>query len=111
LLWSTPLAQVDPVSDLIMGGCESPCDCWDLNSGPSEEQSVLLPAEPSLASPFFLGGGAFQDRVSLCNSGCPGTHTVNQSGLELRDPPASASQVLGLKVCTPTTQPLLPFVL
>ena len=22
-------------------------DCWDLNSGPSEEQSVLLPAEPS----------------------------------------------------------------
>jgi hypothetical protein len=34
-------------SDLIMGGCESPCGCWDLNSGPSEEQSVLLPAEPS----------------------------------------------------------------
>jgi hypothetical protein len=30
-----------------MGGCEPPCGCWDLNSGPSEEQSVPLPAEPS----------------------------------------------------------------
>jgi hypothetical protein len=35
------------VSDLIMGGCEPPCGCWDLNSGPSEEQSVLLSTEPS----------------------------------------------------------------
>jgi hypothetical protein len=34
-------------SDLIMGGCEPPCGCRDLNSGPSEEQSVLLPANPS----------------------------------------------------------------
>jgi hypothetical protein len=32
---------------LRVGRCESPCSCWDLNSGPSEEQSVLLPAEPS----------------------------------------------------------------
>jgi hypothetical protein len=31
-----------------MDGCEPPCGCWDLNSGPSEEQSVLLTAEPSL---------------------------------------------------------------
>jgi hypothetical protein len=30
-----------------MGGCEPPCGCCDLNSGPSEEQSELLPAEPS----------------------------------------------------------------
>jgi hypothetical protein len=30
-----------------MDGCESPCGCWDLNSGPWEEQSVLLTAEPS----------------------------------------------------------------
>ncbi|GAB1296331.1 Membrane metallo-endopeptidase-like 1 [Apodemus speciosus] len=36
--------------------------------------------------------------VSLCSPGCPGTHSVNQAGLELRNPPASASQVLGLKV-------------
>ena len=38
----------------------------------------------------------FLDRVSLCSPGCPGTHTVDQDGLELRDLPASVSQVLGL---------------
>jgi hypothetical protein len=41
------------VSDLITGDCEPPCGCWDLNSGPSEEQSVLLPAEPS-HQPLYL---------------------------------------------------------
>jgi hypothetical protein len=41
-----------------------------------------------------------RDRVSLCSLGCPGTHSVDQADLELRDPPASASQVLGLKACT-----------
>ncbi|MCI8716423.1 MAG: solute-binding protein, partial [Oscillospiraceae bacterium] len=25
-------------SDLVMDGCEPPCGCWDLNSGPLEEQ-------------------------------------------------------------------------
>jgi hypothetical protein len=35
-------------SDLITDGCEPPCGCWDLNSGPLEEQSVLLTAETSL---------------------------------------------------------------
>ena len=40
---------------------------------------------------------AFQDRVSLCSPGCPETHSVDQAGLELKNPPASASQVLGLK--------------
>ena len=42
----------------------------------------------------------FRDRVSLCNPGCPRTQLVVQAGLELRNPPVSASQVLGLKVCT-----------
>jgi hypothetical protein len=42
----------------------------------------------------------FRDRVSLCSPGCPRTHFVDQTGLELRNLPASASQVLGLKVCT-----------
>ena len=28
-------------------GFEPPCGCWDSNSGPSEEQSVLLTTEPS----------------------------------------------------------------
>jgi hypothetical protein len=31
----------------MTGGCEPPCGCWNLNSGPLEEQSVFLPAEPS----------------------------------------------------------------
>jgi hypothetical protein len=44
----------------------------------------------------------FRDRVSLCSPGCPGTHFVNQAGLELRNPPASASWVLGLKTCATT---------
>ena len=42
---------------------------------------------------------AFQDRVFLCSPGCPGTPSVDQAGLKLRDSPASASQVLGLMVC------------
>ena len=32
----------------IIDGCEPPCGCWDLNSGPLEEQSVLLTTESSL---------------------------------------------------------------
>jgi hypothetical protein len=41
----------------------------------------------------------FRDRVSLYSPGCPETHSVDQVGLELRNPPASASRVLGLKAC------------
>jgi hypothetical protein len=40
----------------------------------------------------------FQDRVSLYCPGCPGTHFVDQAGLEFRKLPASASRVLKLKV-------------
>jgi hypothetical protein len=28
---------------------------------------------------------AFSDRVLLCSSGCPGTHSINQAGLELTE--------------------------
>jgi hypothetical protein len=45
---------------------------------------------------FFL---VFRDRVSLYVLGCPGTYFVDQAVLELRNSPASASRVLGLKVC------------
>jgi hypothetical protein len=44
----------------------------------------------------------FRDRVSLCSPVCPGTHFVDQAGLKLRNPPASASRVLGLKTRTTT---------
>jgi hypothetical protein len=40
----------------------------------------------------------------LCSPGCPGAHSVDQAGLELRNPPAYASQVLGLKACATTAQ-------
>jgi hypothetical protein len=35
--------------------------------------------------------------IALYSPGCPRTHFIDQAGLELRNPPASASQVLGLK--------------
>jgi hypothetical protein len=35
---------------------------------------------------------------------CPGTHSEDQAGLELRNPPASVSQVLRLKACTTTSR-------
>jgi hypothetical protein len=31
-------------------GCKPPCGCWELNSGPLEEQLVILTIEPSLQS-------------------------------------------------------------
>ena len=31
-------ATMDPITD----GYEPPCGCWELNSGPQEEQTVLL---------------------------------------------------------------------
>jgi hypothetical protein len=58
---------------------------------------------------FVLFCFVFRDRVSLCSPGCPGTHSVDQAGLELRNPLASASGVLGLKVCT-TTPSSIPFL-
>jgi hypothetical protein len=46
----------------------------------------------------------FRDRVSVCSPGYPGTHSVDQDGLELRNLPTSASQVLELKACATTAQ-------
>lgn len=39
-------------------------------------------------------------RVSLSSPGCPRTSFVDQAGLELKDPPAFAYRVLGLKAYT-----------
>jgi hypothetical protein len=51
----------------------------------------------------------FQDGISLYTSGCPGTHFVDQAGLELRNIPASASRVLGLKAFATTPGQFLSF--
>jgi hypothetical protein len=71
-----------------------------------------LSIHPSLL-PSFLPPPpilVFQDRVSLCSPGCPGTHSVDQAGLELRNPPASASQLLGLKKRVPPRPALSLFL-
>jgi hypothetical protein len=61
-------------------------------------------------STFFVAGNGegelfcfIWDRLSLCTFGCPGTCSVDQAGLELRDLAASAFLVLGLKVYATTT--------
>jgi hypothetical protein len=55
---------------------------------------------------FWWGG---RDRVCLYSPDCPGTHSVDQAGLELRNLPASTSQLLGLKACATTAQHRLFF--
>ena len=35
-------------SDLIIDGCELPCDCWELKSGPLEKKPVFITTGPSL---------------------------------------------------------------
>jgi hypothetical protein len=62
-------------SDLIMDGCEPPCGCWDLNSGPSEEQSVLLTAELSL-QPLTIH---FYFMCDVCTHTHTHTHTCISS--------------------------------
>jgi hypothetical protein len=50
-----------------MDGCEPPCGCWDLNSGPLEEQSVLfLPAEAISPALFLLLLAWLLENVELC---------------------------------------------
>jgi hypothetical protein len=68
---------------------------WGLLTG-------LLSQACSTCSLFLFVWFGFQDRVSLCSPGCSGTHSVDQAGLELRNPPASASRVLGLKAWATT---------
>jgi hypothetical protein len=75
-----------------------------------ELQSLDIDPETSLSKHQILWFFLFfvfcfffsRDRVSLYSPGCPGTHSVDQAGLELRNPPASASRVLGLKACATT---------
>jgi hypothetical protein len=62
LLYMSALSAYTPAcqktaSDPITDGCEPPCGCWDLNSGPLEEQPVLFITESSL---HFLVFSSFQ---------------------------------------------------
>lgn len=48
----------------------------------------------------------FVDRVSPSSSGYSGTHSVDQTGLKVKDLPASVCQVQLLKACTTIAQHL-----
>jgi hypothetical protein len=102
LLRSLPKQMILTGETTVASGRLTPCRsfmpvmrAWtlDFKAVPS-----LLKLFQSLSSFFWF----VRDRVSLCSPGCPGTHFVDQAGLELRNLPASASRVLGLKVCTTT---------
>jgi hypothetical protein len=73
---------------------------------PASETVFIATSPARTPSLFYL---VFRDRVSLYSPGCPGTHSVDQAGLELRNPPASASRVLGLKACATTAWQQPPF--
>ena len=40
--------------DQIIHGCEPPYGCWELKSGPLEEQPVLLTTEPPFQPPHWI---------------------------------------------------------
>ncbi|KAL6057963.1 hypothetical protein STEG23_015831, partial [Scotinomys teguina] len=60
----------------ISDGCEPPCGCWEFNSGPLEEQPMLLTSEPSLqptVSSFVMGllSMCTRDNLFIGDSGGP----------------------------------------
>jgi hypothetical protein len=64
----------------------------------TESHSVVLAV-------WITGFPASASGISEFNSlGFPGTYSVDQADLELRNLPASASQMLGLKACATTAQ-------
>ena len=74
---------------------------WWVGKG---EDSALRMQNSSSDTDFFSFVLFFKPEFHyVCCSGCPGTLSVDQAGLELRDVPASASHVQGLKACTTTT--------
>jgi hypothetical protein len=58
--------------------------------------------DQAIAGSVFVVVVVFRHRVFLYRLGCPGTHSVDQAGLKLRNSPASVSQMLGLKACATT---------
>jgi hypothetical protein len=66
----------------------------------------ITPSKPVLSGDSFFSFFFFffRDRNSLCSPGYLVTHSVDQAGLKLRNLPASASQVLGLKACATTAR-------
>ena len=57
---------------------------------PKDQRGCQIPLNWGYRQFFFFFS---RDRVSLYSPGCPGTHSVDQAGLHLRNAPAPASQV------------------
>ena len=69
------------------------------HTGPWVDQMAFIYWRIRFKEVSFSGVGwsRVQDRVFP--SGCPGTLCINQAGLKFREPPLSASWLLGLKMC------------
>jgi hypothetical protein len=75
-----------------------------VNVNLEHQNKTELSYSDNLVDKGFFCLFVFRDRVSLYSSGCLGAHSVNQAGLRNLPASASASQVLGLKVCATTAQ-------
>jgi hypothetical protein len=71
----------------IKTGQPLPASAWQARLPRAEAQKL----ECAGSFVFVFVFGFFRDRVSLCSTGCPGTHSVDQAGLKLRNLPAFAS--------------------
>ena len=78
---------------------------WVFNSIPLIYMFVAVTVTCSVFCFFVCFVLFFPGRVSLYSPGCPGTHFVDLAGLKLRNLPASASQVLGLRCAPPLPSP------
>jgi hypothetical protein len=71
--------------DPIIDGCEPPCGCWELNSGPLEEQSVLLTAEPSLQPSHGLDIARKPTTTAVSLRADRATHKISLRGSKQQD--------------------------
>jgi hypothetical protein len=86
-LWfslDTPEEGIRSITD----GCKPPCGCWDLNSGPLEEEPVLLAAEPPLQPCSFF----FFLNLHMYMTSWQPYHDIE---LTLSEPPIYSYSVLG----------------
>jgi hypothetical protein len=73
-------------SDLITDGCEPLCGCWELNSGPLEEQTVLLTTEPSLQPQVHTSNPRIWAVEAKKIKGIPSLHNELEASLGSRRP-------------------------
>lgn len=83
----------------------------------NELKKLLKPKVQTVLSFFFFSFWFFETGFFCCfvfcflySPGHPGTHSVDKAGLEFRNPPASASLVLGLKAAPPLPGTVLSFM-